>query len=915
MQPYAGERSVDTVTTQVGKMLKRVSLDDERPDEQTARQKEKCRAGELEDLPSRLRCETHIRSEREMDQRGEENIDMSRPHQNAKLLRDRVLVRKVGAHVAARRRKDEEQDDADDEMDPIHEHRDCRTVRRNLHCSSVLKSREIGRTDLMKKRLGILLVGLATMMILATTASSQASLVKSGVVNPKPANLDLEEGNVGDVPSGWISPTKSVGYVGEISESNPKTGKRAAVLRSLPDATIAPRSFGNIMQAIDATAYRGHLVRFRAAARIVSADDNPRAQLWMRVDRPGGLRGFFDNMQDRPIRSDKWSYYDIVGVVDADAENLSVGMIFIGKGSAWLDDVSITDLGKPVTTIDPARPLTKQKLENVVAFTKLLGYVRHFYPGDEAFGANWNAIAIDGMRVIENPDGPAALARALEEIFKPVAPNVRVFPTGSKPDLLTTPANYRDLKLAWYRHTGFGQGKADSPYATDRPIKKVAELPDKDDGAKLQRAFHADLGGGVSCVVPLAVFADETGTLPHGTYKRDRDRELLVIYTGDDRATRLADVALSWNIFEHFFPYFDVVKVDWPAELRATLLAAATDKDELAFLPTLRLMVAKLQDGHGGVYDPREAAQSLLPVIFRWIDGKVVIVNSATNIPNGPKPGDVVLKIDGTPAEDVVAHIERYISGATPQWKRYRAMERLRAGAKDSTTTFEISTGSEKPRTVIIKHDDNSQSLSESRPPMIDEIRPSIFYVDLDRVADSDFNTALPKLAAAKGVIFDLRGYPRVSPVVIQHLIDKPVQSARWNVPIITEPDRTGTIEYATDGRWDLQPEGPRLTGKIAFITDGRAISYAESYMGIIEAYKLAAIVGETTAGTNGNINPFTLPGGYTVVWTGMKVLKHDGSRHHGVGIKPTIPVLQTIAGIASGKDEQLEAAIKVVSQ
>jgi C-terminal processing protease CtpA/Prc len=84
-------------------------------------------------------------------------------------------------------------------------------------------------------------------------------------------------------------------------------------------------------------------------------------------------------------------------------------------------------------------------------------------------------------------------------------------------------------------------------------------------------------------------------------------------------------------------------------------------------------------------------------------------------------------------------------------------------------------------------------------------------------------------------------------------------------------------------------PRKPKWTAKVAFITDGRAISAAETYLGIIENYKLAAIVGRPTAGTNGNVNPFTLPGGYVVSWTGMKVLKHDGSRHHGIGIRPTV--------------------------
>ena len=83
--------------------------------------------------------------------------------------------------------------------------------------------------------------------------------------------------------------------------------------------------------------------------------------------------------------------------------------------------------------------------------------------------------------------------------------------------------------------------------------------------------------------------------------------------------------------------------------------------------------------------------------------------------------------------------------------------------------------------------------------------------------------------------------------------------------------------------------------------------------MGIVEAYRLGAIVGEATAGTNGNVNPFVLPGGYRVTWTGMRVLKHDGSRHHGVGILPTIPVTRTIKGVAAGRDEFLERAIVFV--
>jgi C-terminal processing protease CtpA/Prc len=374
-------------------------------------------------------------------------------------------------------------------------------------------------------------------------------------------------------------------------------------------------------------------------------------------------------------------------------------------------------------------------------------------------------------------------------------------------------------------------------------------------------------------------------------------------------------VSLSWNILQHFYPYFDVVKTDWPKALNDALTAAATDPNAEAFLITLRRMVAQLHDGHGGVYYPGESRGFRVPVIFGWVEGRLVITEVMAGGANGLQPGDIVLRIDGRASFEALTGCETLISGATPQWRRYNASVLLADGAKDSQLELEVQDAKEQVRTVTLRRTVESQSLSEARPPKISELKPGIFYVNLDRITDEDFQAALPQLEKARGIIFDLRGYPSVSPMVISHLIDSPVTSARWMVPIITQPDHTKVDDYDTGGRWDLKPLAPRLKARLAFLTDGRAISYAESYLGIIEAYKLAEIVGEPTAGTNGNINPVVLPGNYTVVWTGMKVLKHDGSQHHGIGIQPTVPVSRTIKGVREKRDEQLERAISIVSR
>ena len=750
---------------------------------------------------------------------------------------------------------------------------------------------------------------------------AQSSPVRSTTVQSQPINLDFEQGEVGQVPTGWFSPTKP-NYAGELTEEKPKSGKRAALLRSLPNGTSDGPPFGNLMQAFDATAIRGHRVRFRAAVRIEGTESATRAQLWMRVDRSENRIGFFDNMGDRPIRLGEWQYYEIVGDVEEDAATVNIGMILLGSGKAWLDDVSFADLGKTIVLSEPALPLTKQGLENLEAFTRLLGYVRHFHPSDEAAAADWDSFAIEGIRVAEGATNAPDLAKRLEEIFRPVAPTVRVFPTNARPrlpDETKAPQGIPSLEIVSWRHQGFGQKAAQqfSPYKSERVSKDAPRGKIPVGSPDPLKPFMTSLGGGVSCLVPLALFADAKGKLPHVTSQATDAKATLVKLSGNDRATRLADVALAWNIFQHFYPYFDVVQTDWPKALRDALTSAANDPNERAFLDTLRRMVAQLHDGHGGVYHPSDEAGYTAPVIFGWVEGRLVITDAAAEGANGLQPGDIVLKVDGKPSLEVLAEREAFISGATPQWRRYIASHQLRVGVKDSEIKLEVQTQNEPARSVSLRRNIQAQDkdLQETRPPKVQELKPGIFYLDLDRIKDEDFQTILPQLEKARGIIFDLRGYPKVSPVVISHLIDEPVQSARWMVPIITAPDHKGITEYNTSGRWTLKPIAPRLTAKIAFLTDGRAISYAESYMGIIEAYKLAEIVGEPTAGTNGNVNPFVLPGGYRVTWTGMKVLKNDGSQHHGIGIHPTVPVPRTIKGVTEKRDEQLERAIAIVGQ
>lgn len=740
--------------------------------------------------------------------------------------------------------------------------------------------------------------------------------------DPLPLELGFEKGKGGSIPGGWIVPTK--GWKAEIVEGG-AVGEKSVRL-FVPDVSDA--SFGNLMRIVDATPYRGRHVKLTAKIRLDEKQNQGQAQMWLRVDRPNETMGAFDNMGNRPIKSTTWKDATIELDVEDDAQQLALGFMSVGGTAAiYIDAVSLVVSGeaKPALPKQPAsepKALSERGTQNLVAAARLLSYVRFFHPSDQAAGVKaWDHFAVNVMERAEPAKDAKELAEQLRLAFEPVAPTLQVWSGGVEQAPALPPAPEGAKKIAQWRHLGAGTvGTIKGNIYQSR-----VELIDREEkgapaGEEYADSFVIkDLGGGVSARLAIRAFADADGALPHGkTPERWTATDGGLTLVAENRSTRLAGVATAWGIFQHFYPYFDVIKTDWDAALAPALRKAAEDKTPFDYLYTLRELVAQLHDGHGNVTNMGIRAKSILPLALEWIGHDLVVVGKHPTVSNDVRVGDVIVSIDGKASEDVYKDVSKWISAATDGWARYV-----------STRAITVNYATNDPVELNIRHPDASTSsvrlarVNEhtegqsipKRPDQGKEIAPGIAFFDLNGASNESLEEALPALAAAKGVIFDLRGYPgQAGYELMQHLIDEPATSARWNVPIVRRPDREGW-EWSSFGRWTLVPKAPRLTGQIAFLTDGRAISYAESVMGIVEAYKFGEIVGSTTAGTNGNVNPFALPGGYTITWTGMKVLKHDASQHHGIGIAPTVPITPTPKGVAEGKDEVLAKAIEVLTK
>lgn len=93
----------------------------------------------------------------------------------------------------------------------------------------------------------------------------------------------------------------------------------------------------------------------------------------------------------------------------------------------------------------------------------------------------------------------------------------------------------------------------------------------------------------------------------------------------------------------------------------------------------------------------------------------------------------------------------------------------------------------------------------------------------------------------------------------------------------------------------------------------GIAKSYCEGYLATLQHNKLATIVGQPSAGANGNVVTTPLPGDILVDWTGMLVRNPDKSRFYGVGIIPDVIVQKTIHDIKNGIDSERERALELL--
>jgi C-terminal processing protease CtpA/Prc len=569
--------------------------------------------------------------------------------------------------------------------------------------------------------------------------------------------------------------------------------------------------------------------------------------------------------------------------------------------------------------------------QNLRAFARLYGYVKYFHPSDEASSIDWNVFAVYGSETARRARDHAELRALLSQLFKPLAPSLVFADSAEELKQRDRPPSALgdDHLLVSWQHQGDGldaTGRSAARYRSVRVVTRLSAVPMKKDVSETWisqdrlfdqhprrgEAIDREVSPGLWVRVPLTVDADRQRTLPIP------DSTLLVALRkelngasqkrleANDENVRSAAVLVAWNALQHFYPYFELADTNWDEALGESLSRSFIDKDEKDLHETLSRLTARLRDGHAGIYHQKTSMRGWLPWQVDDVEGQIVITAAANGTPF--QRGDLIIALDGVPARRILEDARQLLSGS-PQWTRSLTLQLFGTGEPNSVARVTL----QRDGATVEATATRGAKPFENPGPAFQQLEGGVYYVNLTKVTRLEWEANIKSFAQAPGVVLDLRGYPADGFDIMGHLLDAPVLPASWNIPWVIYPDRERIVGYDTSGRKPIQPSAPRFLGKVVFLTNAAAISYSETILGVVEHYKLAEIVGEPTAGTNGNINIMSLPGGFTMSWTGMLVRKHDESQHHLMGIRPTLPVVKTLKGIRESRDEVLDEAVALI--
>jgi hypothetical protein len=635
--------------------------------------------------------------------------------------------------------------------------------------------------------------------------------------------------------------------------------------------------------------------------------------VWMRADGANRTVAFINNQRAPAKGSTDWTEYVIEMEYDKDqAKSFCYGAYVQGNGKIWVDDFTFEFDGKAPEAVPDYNPVPKAA-ESDTSFSNGSG-IASIPMNDAHREALANLGAVWGFLKYYHPEAKAGKFNMDVALFRVL------------PELIAA----KDLTAAnavierWV--DGFGK-PAPCKSCKPLPTKDVAQMPDYGrvfDKSKLP----------ASLIGKLEYIRDNRGetesyyvrmmpNIGNPEFRNEREYGQQVY---PDAGLRLLALYRYWNMIRYFFPYQHLIGEDWNKVLPDVIPEFAAAKDTVEYQRACLKLIARIHDTHAGLWGNPEALRRangrlITPFQARFLGDQLVVTGyykDTLGIAQQIRPGDIIDAIDGVP----VAQLVKQKLGQTPA-SNYATQLRDLAGVNGL-----LLRGNREQVSVHVRDAGKSGDLQVRCIPMTSGmwaqdrtlfkpagpyrlLNDKVGYIYPAMLSDQSLDSVKTLFKDTKGIVVDLRCYPTTfMPFTYGAWLKRfPSAFAKFtggstDWPGLFQP--LATVKNGGDKGSD------QYNGKLVIIVDATTQSQAEYTAMALQTVPGAVTIGSTTAGADGNVSDIILPGGLRSWISGIGVLYPDGTETQRSGVTIDKLMQPTPEGIRAGRDELLEAAVKI---
>ncbi|HVE59240.1 MAG TPA: S41 family peptidase [Pyrinomonadaceae bacterium] len=721
---------------------------------------------------------------------------------------------------------------------------------------------------------------------------------------PPEFNFGFEKVTAGaQLPDGWI--VFGSGYDLKIDEAERKSGKYSVLIQS--PAVIPEGAFGSTSFSAPAN-YQGKEIELRGFLKLKDVTDGF-AGLFLRIDGDGGVLQF-DNMQSRGLSGSKdWTEYSIKLPLPEDGSRIIFGALLTGKGQVWVDDFQILIDGKDIT-VSPMRPMPEYKAKKDLEFDqgsriseiklnaaktddlailgKVWGFLKYHHPAIAAGEYNWD---YELFRIL--PKILAAKnASERNEILSVWAESLGTFETNAAAVTPTAEKIKLNPDLAWINERNLG-------------VKLTAQLNNIKSAKRKNKSYYIEMDPNIG----------------NPRFKNEADYKSMNF---PDAGFRLLSLYRYWNIIQYFFPNKHLIEADWNKVLPEFIPKFAGAADDLEYKKAALGLIGSISDTHANIWGRDETLDkwrgvNYAPVGVRFVEEKAVVTEiyeQTAADKAGLKIGDVIEAVGGKKVAQIVSEQLEFTPASNRPTKLRDIAERLlRTNENSLKITYRRGKVSKETLVETLAREKIPDKLRSpySKPiPPFKLISPEIAYLYPGSLKPGEINEIIPKINGTKGLVIDLRSYP--SDFIVfslgEFLVPEPKPFVKFSVGSVENPGLFTFTEELKVGKENKN----YYQGKVVILVNEITLSQAEYTTMAFRTAPRATVIGSTTAGADGNVSQFFLPGGIRTMISGIGVYYPNGKETQRIGIVPDLIVKPTVKGIAEGKDEPLEKAIEIIN-